>query len=46
MFTMQVLNSANEWETVVRKFKSKRTAINYFITRMGGHRVWESVRVF
>jgi hypothetical protein len=45
MLTLQVLNGAGEWETVVRRFKSKRTAMHYFVWTMGGHKVWDGVRV-
>ena len=45
MYTMQVLNGAGEWETVTRKFKYKRTAMHYFVHKMGGHKIWDGVRL-
>ena len=34
MYTLQVLNDANEWELIVQLFKTQRDAIDFFCNEL------------
>jgi hypothetical protein len=45
VFTLNVLNDGDEWETVRRAFPSKWSAMNYYVNTMGGSQVWAGYEV-